>query len=92
MSVTVKNTTSQSGRVTLFGELNDGSFVAKVMGEDQVPYTRYWDNQVEQLMVYIDPDRAQLEAILAALAERRLAFSDLQNFGGSTGGSSTIPT
>jgi len=91
MNITVRNTTSQTGRVTLFGELQDGSFVAKVMGEDQVPYSRYWDNQVEQAMVYIEPDSAQLAAILAALNERRLAFRDLQGYGGSTGGTSTIP-
>jgi hypothetical protein len=91
MSITVKNTSSQTGKVTLFGELNDGSFVAKVMGEDQVPYGRYWDNLVEQVMVYIDPGKEQLDAILAALNERRLPFSQLQNYGGSGGGSSTIP-
>jgi hypothetical protein len=91
MDITVRNTTSQTGRVTLFGELQDGSFVARIMGEDQVPYSRYWDNQVEQAMVYIEPDAAQLAAILAALNERRLAFRDLQNYGGSAGGTSTIP-
>ena len=91
MDITVKNTSSATGRVTLFGELQDGSFVAKVMGEDQVPYTRYWDDEVEQAMVYIEPDAAQLAAILAALNERRLAFKALQDYGGSAGGTSTIP-
>lgn len=90
MSITVKNT-SQSGKVTLFGELADGSFVAKVMAEDQVPYGRYWDNLVEQKMVYIDPDKEQLDAILAALNERRLPFADLQDYGGAGGGTSSIP-
>ena len=91
MSITVKNTSAQTGKVTLFGELSDGSFVAKVMGEDQVPYGRYWDNLVEQVMVYIDPDKQQLDAILAALNERRLPFSGLQDYGGAGGGNSTIP-
>lgn len=91
MNIIVNNTNTESGRVTLFGELNDGTFVAKVMAEDQVPYGRYWDNLVEQRMVYIDPDREQLDAILAALTARKLPFSELQNYGGSSGGTSSFP-
>jgi hypothetical protein len=91
MSITVKNTNVQTGRVTLFGELRDGSFTAKVMNETQVPYGHYWKNEVDKVMVYIEPDHEQLAAILAALNERRLPFSELQNYGASSGGTSSIP-
>ncbi|TFW31308.1 hypothetical protein [Massilia horti] len=91
MSITVKNTTAQTGRVTLFGELQDGTFAAKVMAETQVPYGHYWKNEIDKVMVYIEPDEEQLEAILAALNDRRLLFDNLQNYGGATGGTSEIP-
>jgi hypothetical protein len=91
MSITVKNTTPDTPIVTLFGELKDGSFVAKVMREDAVPYGHRWDNEIDQAMVYIVPSDEQLAQILAALNERRLPFGDLQNYGSSAGGSSTMP-
>jgi len=91
MSITVKNTTPQSPLVTLFGELRDGRFVAKVMREDAVPYGHRWENEIDQAMVYIVPDDEQLAAIIRALDERRLAFSDLQNYGSSAGGTSVMP-
>jgi hypothetical protein len=37
MSITVKNTTPDTTKVTLFGELRDGSFDAKIMAETDVP-------------------------------------------------------
>jgi hypothetical protein len=91
MSITVKNTTPDTPIVTLFGELQDGSFVAKVMREDEVPYGHRWDNEIDQAMVYIEPNEEQLARILAALDERRLPFGDLQNYGSSAGGTSTLP-
>jgi len=91
MSITVKNTTPDTTRVTLFGELQDGTFEAKIMGETDVPYTRYWDNEVEQRMIYIEPDPDQLKAILAALNERRLSIEQLTEFGSAGGGTSEIP-
>jgi hypothetical protein len=91
MSITVNNTSAQTGRVTLFGELRDGRIVAKVMREDQVPYGAYWKDQVEQVMVYIEPNEEQLGTLLAALNERRLPFDELQNYGGSSGGTSDFP-
>jgi hypothetical protein len=42
-------------------------------------------------MVYIEPDHQQLHAILDALNARSLPFSELQNYGSSSGGTSTIP-
>jgi hypothetical protein len=42
-------------------------------------------------MVYIEPDHQQLLAILDALNARRLPFSELQNYGSSSGGTSNIP-
>jgi hypothetical protein len=91
MSITVKNTNPAAPLVTLFGELRDGSFVAKVMREDAVPYGHRWDNEIDQAMVYIVPNDEQLATILAALQERRLRFEDLQNYGSSSGGTSELP-
>jgi len=91
MNITVQNTVSDTARITLVGELQDGSFKAKVMTETAVPYTPYWDNLLEQRIVYIQPDDEQLGAILAALNERRLSLDELQNYGSSDGGSSSIP-
>ena len=91
MSITVRNTTPDTTRVTLFGELQDGSFDAKVLAETDVPYTRYWDDEIEQRIVYIQPDPDQLKAIVAALNERRLTMEQLQDFGSASGGTSEIP-
>jgi hypothetical protein len=91
MTITVKNTTPDTTRVTLVGELQDGSFDAKLMAETDVPYTRCWDNEVEQRIIYIQPDPDQLKAILAALNERRLTLDQLQEFGSAGGGTSDIP-
>jgi hypothetical protein len=91
MSITVKNTTPDTTRVTLFGEMRDGTFEAKTMAETDVPYTRCWEDEVEQRIVYIQPDPEQLRAILAALNERRLTIEQLQEFGSAGGGTSDIP-
>lgn len=91
MNITVKNTTAESTRVTLVGELQDGSFKAKVMPETDVPYTPFWQDQLEQRMIYIQPDPEQLTAIVAALNERRLTLDQLQDFGSAEGGESAIP-
>jgi len=91
MNITVKNTLPDTARITLVGEMQDGSFKARVMTETDVPYTPYWDNQLEQRIVYIDPDDEQLAAILAALNERKLSLDELQNYGSSDGGESSIP-
>jgi hypothetical protein len=91
MSITVKNTTPDTTKVTLFGELQDGTFDARVMAETDVPYTRCWDNEVEQRIIYIQPDPDQLKAILAALNDRRLSLDQLQEFGSVSGGTSDIP-
>lgn len=91
MELTVNNSTAPDTRVTVFAELQDGSFAAKVMAETDVPYTPYFENEVDQVIVYIAPDADQLQAILAALNERRLPFGDLQNYGSAAGGTSTIP-
>jgi hypothetical protein len=91
MDITVKNTTSDKTRVLLVGEMQDGTFKAKVMAETDVPYTPYWEHQVEQRMIYIQPDPEQLKSIVAALNERRLTLDQLQSFGGAGGGDSQIP-
>lgn len=91
MTITVKNSAPDSPMVTLFGELRDGSFVAKIMREDAVPYGHRWKDEIDQAMVYIVPNDEQLHAILAALTERRLPFGELQNYGSSTGGTSEMP-
>ena len=92
MSITVKNTTPDTTKVTLFGELQDGTFDARVMAETDVPYTRCWENEVEQRIIYLQPDPDQLKAILAALNDRRLSLDQLQEFGSAGGGTSDIPT
>jgi hypothetical protein len=91
MSITVRNTTPEHPLVTLFGELRDGSFVAKVMREDAVPYGHRWEDEVDQVMVYIVPNDEQLSQILAALNERRIQLNQLQDYGSSAGGTSTLP-
>ena len=91
MGITVKNTTPDTAKVTLVGEMMDGSFDAKVMAETDVPYTKYWDNELEQRIVYLNPDPEQLKSIVGALNEGRLSLDDLQNFGSSTGGTSDLP-
>lgn len=91
MTITVNNTTPDTTRITLFGELPDGTFAAKTMAETDVPYTPYWEGQIEQRIVYIQPDADQLKAILAALNERKLSLDQLQQFGSAGGGTSDIP-
>ncbi|RZA36374.1 MAG: hypothetical protein EOP92_05725 [Lysobacteraceae bacterium] len=91
MGITVKNTTPDTTRITLVGEMMDGSFDARVMAETDVPYTKYWDNELEQRIIYLHPDPEQLQAIVAALNERRLTLDALQEFGSSDGGSSELP-
>jgi len=91
MGITVNNTTADSTRVLLVGEMMDGSFDAKVMAETDVPYTKYWDNELEQRIVYLNPDPDQLKAIVAALNDRRLSLDALQELGGSDGGTSDLP-
>ncbi len=91
MSITVKNTNPDTTKVTLFGELDDGTFDARIMAETAVPYTKFWDNEIEQRIIYIQPDPEQLQAILKALNERRLSLDQLQEFGSIGGGTSDIP-
>jgi hypothetical protein len=90
MDIVVPNTRPDVPRVTLFGQLNDGSYAAEVMDEDAVPYTLYWDTAIDQCAVYIEPDEEQLERIVNALNEGRLEFSRLQDFGSVNGESSII--
>lgn len=91
MPTEVSNTRPDAPRVTLFGQLEDGSFDAEIMGETDVPYARHWDQAIDQVMVYIEPTEDQLERILLALREGRLRFSDLQEYGSANGGVSQLP-
>jgi len=91
MSLTVDNTQPGDPVVTLFGQLDDGSYVAKKMHEDEVPYARYWKNALDQVMVYIVPDDAQLNAIVQALNDGKLDYETLQDYGSAGGGTSTLP-
>jgi hypothetical protein len=90
MTLTVKNTHSDDPVVTLFGQLDDGSYVAEKMREDEVPYAKYWGNALDQVMVYIVPDDAQLSAIVQALNEGTLDYNTLQDYGSAGGGTSTL--
>ena len=91
MNITVANTLPDTARITLVGEMQDGSFKAKVMTETDVPYTPYWEDLLEQRIVYIQPDDEQLAAIVSALNQRKLSLDELQNYGSSAGGTSSIP-
>jgi len=91
MTITVANTLPDTARITLVGEMQDGSFKAKVMTETDVPYTPYWEDLLEQRIVYIQPDDEQLAAIVSALNQRKLSLDELQNYGSSAGGTSSIP-
>lgn len=91
MGMTVQNSSGSNPVVTLFGQLNDGNFAGKRMHEDEVPYVRYWDNAIDQSMVYIVPSDEQLNVILQALHDGNLAFSTLQEYGGAGGGNSELP-
>jgi len=91
MTLTVKNTNHEAPVVTLFGQLDDGTYVAKKMHEDEVPYAKYWKNALGQVMVYIVPDAAQLDAIVQALNEGRLDYNTLQDYGSAGGGNSILP-
>ncbi|TFY98005.1 hypothetical protein [Ramlibacter rhizophilus] len=87
----VANSKADTPRVVLFGRLDDGSFVARRVAEDQVPYTPAWPHATAQVMVYLEPDEEQLEHMLAALHDGRLEFGRLQEYGGLDGGFSTVP-
>lgn len=87
-TVRVRNSVAETPRVTLFGHLPGGRFVAEVMDEDLVPYIKYWDDALDQVMVYIEPDEAQLQLLLQALNEGRLDYHRLQDYGGTRGGMS----
>lgn len=91
MSMTVPNTHPDKPVVTLFGRLDDGSFAAELMKETSVPYAPYWENAIEQVMVYIEPEPSQLNDLVGALNAGRLEFSALQEFGSVNGGTSAIP-
>lgn len=91
MNMTVRNTTPDTTRVMLVGEMQDGTFKAKVMAETDVPYTPYWEHLVEQRTIYLQPDPEQLQAIIKALNERRLTLDQLQDFGSAGGGESDLP-
>lgn len=91
MGITVKNTRPDTARVTLVGEMMDGSFDARVMAETDVPYTKYWDEELEQRIIYLNPDPEQLAAIVAALNDGRLSLDALQDCGSSAGGESELP-
>jgi hypothetical protein len=89
--ITVSNTRPEAPSVALFGQLDDGTYTGEVLEETGVPYTRYWDNAIDQVVVYIEPDDDELQAIVEALNEGRLEFSRLQEFGAADGGTTTLP-
>lgn len=91
MGLVVNNSKAELPIVTLFGRLEDGSHTAQVMREEQVPYDKYWDRAVDQLMVYIWPEGDQLDQLVRALDEGRLEWDKLQEYGGHDGGQSEFP-
>ncbi|TCS39302.1 hypothetical protein EDC30_101258 [Paucimonas lemoignei] len=91
MTITVRNSVESAPKVTLFGQLANGKFAAKVMNEDEAPFGKCWDNAIDQRMVYIVPDIDQLDAIVRALNEGRLDYDTLQDYGGTGGGVTELP-
>jgi len=90
MSLTVPNTRRDNPMVTLFAQLDDGTFAAKLMAETDVPYTRQWPNALDQVAVYINPEAEQLQALLDALKDGRLDYARLQDYGAADGGVSVF--
>lgn len=91
MTITVRNSVESAPRVTLFGQLTNGKYAAKVMNEDEAPFGKCWENAIDQRMVYIVPDIDQLDAIVRALNEGRLDYATLQDYGGTGGGVTELP-
>lgn len=89
--ITVSNTRPEAPTVTLFGQLDDGSYTGEILDETGVPYTRFWDNAIDQVVVYIEPEEKELQEIVKALNDGRLEFSQLQEFGAADGGTTTLP-
>jgi hypothetical protein len=90
MPLTVSNTRRDNPMVTLFAQLDDGTFAAKRMTETDVPYTLQWPNALDQVAVYIDPEPEQLQAILEALKDGRLDYQRLQDYGAADSGTSVF--
>ena len=91
MSITVKNSSGGNPVVTLFGLRGDGTYAAARMHEDEVPYPLYWDDAVDQVMVYVEPDDEQLDTLLFALNDGKLEYKKLQDYGSAGGGKSEFP-
>lgn len=89
--LTVNNTRPEAPNVALFGQLDDGTYAGEVLEETGVPYTRYWSNAIDQVVVYIEPGEKELQEIVRALNDGRLEFSQLQEFGAADGGTTTLP-
>lgn len=89
--LTVSNTHPEVPKVALFGQLEDGTYTGEVLEETGVPYTRYWNDAIDQVVVYIEPDEKQLQAIVQALNDGRLHFAQLQEFGAADGGKTALP-
>lgn len=90
MSLNVPNTRRDNPMVTLFGQLDDGSYTAMRMAETDVPPARQWPNALDQVAVYIDPRPEQLQALVDALNDGRLDYGRLQDYGAADSGSSTF--
>ncbi|MBL0421959.1 hypothetical protein JI739_16535 [Ramlibacter sp. AW1] len=91
MGLWVNNSNADLPIVTVFGRLENGSYAAEVMREEQVPYQPKWADAVDQKMVYIWPEGDQLQRIVQALNDGRLDYGTLQDYGGHDGGRSEFP-
>lgn len=91
MSITVRNSSGGNPVVTLFGMLDDGTYRAEKMHEDEVPYPTYWDDAIDQVMVYVEPDDEQLATLVSALNDGELDYKKLQDYGSAGGGESEFP-
>jgi hypothetical protein len=90
MNITVQNTVPATTRITLVGEMHDGTFDAEVMTETAVPYTPYWDNLLEQRIVYIQPDDERVTE-LRQCRRRHVVHPGISNRSSHRGSSNASP-
>jgi hypothetical protein len=90
MSALVNNTNSNSGYVTVFARMIDGTYQGQVMNECQVGNPQCWSYSAKEIVARIQPGEQQLRNILAALTDGRLHLNSLDGIGHSYGGKTHI--
>jgi hypothetical protein len=87
----IRNTNvNGTNQVTLFGRFSDGTWLAEVMTESQVPHPRYWRNSEEEFVVHIAPTRKSLDTLVELLNSGQLSPAALKQLGSPYGGYSEL--